>query len=128
MVKTKLWLILVVLGLLAVLIAACSPAPAPSSPSPTIPASTTTEGPEEPVLPAAPVSPAIEEPQEPVLPTILKRDCQLDQSSFRNFNNAGLRIGEIAVNFTLRDIHGTEFRLSRLLAEKPVMMVFGSFT
>lgn len=40
----------------------------------------------------------------------------------------GLEEGGKAVNFKLKDIHGSEFVLSRLLAKKPVVMVFGSFT
>ena len=64
---------------------------------------------------------------EPVLLDTLKRNCQITQGS-GNFNETGLAVGETAVNFTLKDTNGTEFRLSRFLAEKPVMMVFGSFT
>jgi len=67
------------------------------------------------------------EPIEPVLLDELKRNCQITQGS-GNFNQTGLAVGEIAVNFTLRDINGSEFRLSQFLAEKPVMMIFGSFT
>lgn len=40
----------------------------------------------------------------------------------------GIKEGVKAVDFTLKDIHGNEFTLSRLLDEKPVVMVFGSFT
>lgn len=40
----------------------------------------------------------------------------------------GLKEGGKAVNFTLKDITGNEYVLSRLLAEKPVVMLFGSFT
>jgi len=45
-----------------------------------------------------------------------------------DFENVGLVVGETAVDFTLQDIHGNIFSLSRLLSEKPVVMVFGSFT
>jgi hypothetical protein len=34
----------------------------------------------------------------------------------------------MAVDFTLKDTYGSEYSLSALLAEKPVVMVFGSFT
>jgi hypothetical protein len=84
---------------LALLIVACGPASTPTR------------------------APAIEETEEPVLSNNLKRDCQ-----FTPFNNADLVVGEIAVNFTLKDIHASEFSLSQLLAEKPVLMIFGSFT
>jgi peroxiredoxin len=36
--------------------------------------------------------------------------------------------GELAIDFTLKDIHGSEYTLSKLLGEKPVVMIFGSFT
>ena len=34
----------------------------------------------------------------------------------------------MAVDFTLKDIHGNTVSLAGLLSEKPVVMVFGSFT
>jgi len=64
---------------------------------------------------------------EPDLPTNLTRGCdsvQLDD----NFDYAGLEGGKQAINFSSKDIHGDEFKLSTLLAEKPVLIVFGSFT
>ncbi len=68
-------------------------------------------------------------PEEPTLSNTLLRDCDPTQTSGGgNFDDVGLQIGEKAVNFTLRDTHATEYRLSQLLAEKPVMMVFGSCT
>jgi hypothetical protein len=36
--------------------------------------------------------------------------------------------GELAVNFMLRDVNGVEYTLSEMLSEKPVYMIFGSFT
>lgn len=39
-----------------------------------------------------------------------------------------LRRGDAAVDFTLRDVEGEEHTLARLLAERPVLVVFGSFT
>ena len=36
--------------------------------------------------------------------------------------------GELAVEFSLRDVNGVEYTLSELLSEKPVYMIFGSFT
>ncbi len=64
---------------------------------------------------------------EPVLLDTLKRNCQVTRGS-GNFDQTGLAVGETAVNFTLTDINGSELRLSQLLAEKPVLMIFGSFT
>jgi len=111
--KLRVFTILVI-GLLLILASCGAPAPPPS----TIPFSP---------MPA-PTSTTNVEHKEPALSTTLKKDCLINQSSVRGFDNAGLEIGEQAVNFTLRDIHGSEFRLSRLLVDKPVMMVFGSFT
>jgi peroxiredoxin len=45
-----------------------------------------------------------------------------------DFDDTGLEIGELAVGLTLKDAGGAEFDLSGLLAKKPVVMVFGSFT
>ena len=64
---------------------------------------------------------------EPVLLDTLKRNCQVTRGS-DNFDQIGLAVGETAVNFTLKDINGGELRLSQLLAEKPVLVIFGSFT
>ena len=36
--------------------------------------------------------------------------------------------GELAIDFTVKDTQGREFTLSKLLADKPVVMTFGSFT
>ncbi len=36
--------------------------------------------------------------------------------------------GELAVEFSLRDVNGVEYTLSKMLSEKPVYMIFGSFT
>ena len=62
----------------------------------------------------------------PLLLDTLITGCQCDTST-RNFQNNGLDIGEMAVDFTLRDVNGREYSLSKLL-DKPVVMIFGSFT
>jgi hypothetical protein len=108
MVKARLRLILLILGLLAALITACSQSPTPLT------SQTNTSD-----------LPTIEEPE---LSTALKSDCQINQSSPHNLRSSGLEIGKIAVNFILRDIRGNEIRLSQLLAEKPVVLILGSFT
>ncbi len=36
--------------------------------------------------------------------------------------------GELAVDFSLQDVNGVEYTLSKMLSEKPVYMIFGSFT
>jgi len=70
-----------------------------------------------------------DEPAEVALSDALSRDCQESQSPVGgNFDAVGLRIGEKAIDFTLKDITGSEYKLSQLLVEKPVMMVFGSCT
>jgi cytochrome oxidase Cu insertion factor (SCO1/SenC/PrrC family) len=64
-----------------------------------------------------------------MLSGILKRNCQDTQLSLSdNYDEAGLQVGEKAIDFRLTDINSTEFQLSQLLVEKPVVMVFGSFT
>ena len=109
MFRARLILITIVLGMAALLISGCHQS------SPIEPNSSPVQ---------APSTEA--EPEKPVLSNALERSCQLAKSD--NFGNAGLRVGEKAVDFTLRDIYGTEFGLSQLLTEKPVVMVFGSFT
>ena len=68
-----------------------------------------------------------DEDGEPALLDALRRNCQITKGS-SNFDKSGLAVGEPAVNFTLKDINNKELRLSQFLAEKPVVMVFGSFT
>ena len=67
------------------------------------------------------------ETSEPPLLGELSRNCQLSESQ-SDFNNVGLQVGRTALNFTLKDTEGTEYRLSQLLVDKPVVIVFGSFT
>ena len=106
MVRARVWLVVGLLSLLTLPLLACSPASTPTSTAPTT-----------------------AETREPVLPGTLERNCWLTQSSVGgNFDNTGLRVGEKAVNFTLQDIHSSKSTLSQLLAEKPVMMIFGSCT
>ncbi len=57
----------------------------------------------------------------------LIRGCERTRPS-GGFANAGLAVGETAVDFTLKDVNGNTVSLAGLLAEKPVVMVFGSFT
>ena len=40
----------------------------------------------------------------------------------------GPEVGELAVNFALRDADGNEHTLSQLLADKPVVLILGPFT
>lgn len=44
------------------------------------------------------------------------------------FLTVGLRKGNPAIDFTLKDTKGQSYTLSSLLATKPVLLVFGSFT
>ena len=66
----------------------------------------------------------------PVLSNDLMRDIKITSYSQTSgdFDNAGLSIGETAVDFTLKDVDGNTVSLRSLLSEKPVVMVFGSFT
>jgi hypothetical protein len=70
---------------------------------------------------------AIQRPQTPIISDALRRGCR-DDGKQGDFQNSGLPQGEAAVDFTLRNTEGNPFTLSELLNEKPVMMVFGSFT
>ncbi len=63
----------------------------------------------------------------PVLANDLIRDIKRTRRS-GSFDNVGLTIGETAVDFTLKDVDGNTVSLRSLLSEKPVVMVFGSFT
>ena len=119
MARAKLGLVVMITSLLALTVVACGPASTPTQ----APAN---EGSDKTITPNAQNSntPTNIESEEPVLSDNLKRDCQFTPS----LGNAGLVVGEIAVNFTLKDIHAREFSLSQLLAEKPVLMIFGSFT
>lgn len=67
-------------------------------------------------------------PKEPVLSSQLTCNCPSGPTTNRGFEKVGLNIGAKAIDFIIKDINGKEYRLSRLLAEKPVMLVFGSFT
>ena len=80
--------------------------------------------------PSSSESTAIPSGPEGVLPaTSLTRDCLSDPSFIcGDITGAGLAAGERAVDFPLLDIHGDEYRLSELLTERPVVMIFGSFT
>ena len=112
------------------------PAPTPSSEPSSEPAPT--PSPESALDPAPEPTPESEvTPEEssnvakdgPMLSGILKRNCQDTQLSLSdNYDEAGLQVGEKAIDFRLTDINSTEFQLSQLLVEKPVVMVFGSFT
>ena len=71
--------------------------------------------------PATAIPPA--EVKAPVLSTDLKRGCQRGGDGRRS-----LAVGTLAVDFTLDDTTGQSHTLSALLAKKPVVIVFGSFT
>lgn len=108
MVIVKISLLIATLSLLALPIVACGSEITPATSSPSTPNNV--------------------EPEGPVLSTALKRGCSPVEGGNVDVDNTGLAIGETAVNFTLKDIKGNEYTLSQLLDEKPVVMVFGSFT
>ena len=116
--SAKFWLTLL-LAALFILLSACEPA---TSISP-IPTHIPTTQPE----PSGSDNQTDNLADEPQLSTELKRGCQIGPDS-RDFEQAGLAVGTEAINFTLKDLWGDEIRLSRLLTEKPVVMIFGSFT
>jgi cytochrome oxidase Cu insertion factor (SCO1/SenC/PrrC family) len=63
---------------------------------------------------------------EPVLSGTLKSGCG-NPGTYAT-DKTGLAVGSQAINFTLKDTAGNEVRLSKLLAEKPVVLIFGSFS
>jgi hypothetical protein len=63
----------------------------------------------------------------PQISDALKDDCEQSRPS-GGINEAGIPQGALAVDFTLKDTEGRDHTLSAMLAQKPVMMVFGSFT
>ncbi len=40
----------------------------------------------------------------------------------------GLNVGDVAIEFWLKDLNGTQVSLAELVARKPVMLEFGSYT
>jgi len=108
MTRGSLHLTIIAVVLFPLLLAACSPAEAPAGSNTSPPDTVQNSG-------------------GLTLSNALRRNCQRDGPS-RGFDSVGLDAGATAVDFTLKDVDGTEFSLSRLLAEKPVVMVFGSFT
>lgn len=102
--NNKLWVLASILQVLLLLLVACTPAVTSSSQ----PASTNVKS------------------QKLVLSDTLSRGCG-SPGVFAS-DKTGLAVGTKAINFTLKDTDGTEVRLSHLLAEKPVIMIFGSFS
>jgi len=62
----------------------------------------------------------------PSLPGTLLRGLPLPGQA--SFSNVGIAQGQLAVDFTLKDMKGASFTLSDLLSEKPVVLIIGSFT
>jgi hypothetical protein len=79
-----------------------------------------------PVTPTStPLSPTPEPTHETalVLSTELVSGCERQDGSDPN-----LREGDLAVDFSLMDVGGNTFVLSDLLKDKPVALIYGSFT
>jgi hypothetical protein len=69
------------------------------------------------------MTPAGPQPFSPELADNLKPGC-----TKKDPGTASPKEGELAVDFSLRDVNGVEYTLSKMLSEKPVYMIFGSFT
>ena len=80
-----------------------------------------------PAVPATPAAPAADGTDVPALAGELTVNCQPDKESSGGLGR-GIGVGQTAVDFALEDIDGVPVSLSGLLAEKPVVMIFGSFT
>ena len=72
-------------------------------------------------------APNTNEDQKLLLSDSLRKGCQRGRY-VGGLDKAGLPVGETAVDFTLKDTDGATVSLSGLLGEKPVVMIFGSFT
>jgi hypothetical protein len=62
-------------------------------------------------------------PITPLLSTDLERGCKGRDQSKKHPQE-----GDQAIEFALRDVEGNLYVLSELLREKPVVLIFGSFT
>lgn len=115
---------MMVISVLMLSFGACAPTvtPAPA----TTPAPTPTPTPN--LEPSEAPDSVIHETNGLELSDALIRGCERTGRPSGGFQNAGLAVGETAVDFTLQDVNGNTVSLAGLLAEKPVVMVFGSFT
>ena len=117
MLIAKVWLGVTAVGMLALLLGACAGADITVRAPTAVPSPGSSPAPDT----------VVQEPKGPLLSDALIRDCE-DNRESRGFEHVGLDEGATAVDFTLTDTVGTTFSLSELLGEKPVVMVFGSFT
>jgi hypothetical protein len=65
----------------------------------------------------------VENKTPPILSTDLIGGCDTEKR-----NNQRPKVGEQAIEFTLMDIKGKSYTLSEMLMEKPVILIFGSYT
>ena len=126
-----------ILGIVVLFLGACTPTTNPSpEPAPTVPPASAElaetipgHGGENTGMDIGDEQPVSSNNiDEPVLPKALVRSCNPAGQFGISFDAVGLEEGEKAINFKLKDVQGNEFVLSRLLADKPVVMIFGSFT
>lgn len=83
--------------------------------------------PQPPVLPAS--SPTQVPITLPALLTLPPVTCPPIREDINyEFNQAGPGVGETAIDFSLESTAGEQITLSALLVEKPVVLIFGSFT
>ena len=116
MLIAKVWLGVTAVGKLALLLGACAGADITVRAPTAVPSPGSSPAPDT----------VVQEPMG-LLSDALIRNCE-DNRGAGGFQNVGLDDGAMAVDFTLTDTVGTTFSLSELLGEKPVVMVFGSFT
>ena len=60
--------------------------------------------------------------------TSLSKNCSTELMITSDSIRGGLDTGDKAIDFTLENINGTGSRLSDLLEEKPVLLIFGAYT
>jgi hypothetical protein len=87
-------------------------------------AAASTSSPVDTTIPSEVIVPETAPGHLPVLSDELTRGCLGDEDRLAIYPQEG----EPAIEFTLRDVDGKIYTLSEMLAEKPVYMVFGSFT
>ncbi|MBC8510022.1 MAG: hypothetical protein ISR58_03195 [Anaerolineales bacterium] len=74
-------------------------------------------------LPTATLVSEVSEVVTPVLSTELARGCERGGPGAQPPKD-----GQLAIDFTLLDVAENSYTLSELLSEKPVVLIFGSFT
>lgn len=60
--------------------------------------------------------------------TFHRKNCVKDTHGASPYTAGGLSVGDSAYDFTLKDIDGNPHKLSNLIAQKPVVLIWGMYT